>query len=114
MLGDSEAAADLAQDVCIALPAKLGSYRGESSYAEFDALEHALCADRASESSWLRQALGQLSEELRSTVVLVIEEGLRHAEAGEVLGVSEAIVSWRMHEVRKRLRALAANEEGVR
>lgn len=40
-----------------------------------------------------------------------IEEGLPHAEAGEVLGVSESTVSWRMHEVRKRLRALAAEDE---
>ena len=63
---------------------------------------------------WLRQALGRLPEELRTTVVLVLEEGLRHAEAGEVLGVSESTVSWRMHEVRKRLRALAASEEAVR
>ena len=47
-------------------------------------------------------------------MVLVLEEGLRHAEAGKVLGVSEATVSWRMHEVRKRLRALATEEEEAR
>jgi len=58
-----------------------------------------------------RQALGELSEELRTTVFLVLGEGLRHAEAGEVLGISEKTVSWRMHEVRRRLRALAAEEE---
>ena len=32
VLGDAEAAADLAQDVCIALPAKLASYRGRSRF----------------------------------------------------------------------------------
>lgn len=140
VLGDIDEAADLAQDVCVALPGKLASYRGESKfttwlyrvalnaardalrrratrqrgergYAELDALERARLAARACESSWLRAALGCLSEELRTTVVLVIEEGLRHAEAGEVLGVSESTVSWRMHEVRRRLRALAAEEE---
>ena len=47
--------------------------------------------------------LGGLEPDLRETVVLVVGEGLRHAEAGEVLGVSESTVSWRMHEVRKRL-----------
>ena len=143
VLGDAEAAADLAQDVCMALPAKLASYRGESKfttwlyrvvvnaardvlrrratrqrsergYAEVDALERAQRIVRGCESSWLQAALGQLSEELRATVTLVVEEGLRHAEAGEVLGVSEATVSWRMHEVRRRLRALAAQEEEVR
>ena len=141
VLGDAEEAADLAQDVCVSLPAKLVSYRGDSKfttwlyrvvvnaardalrrkaarrrsergYVELDSL--ARDADRECESSWLQWALGQLSQELRSTVALVLEEGLRHAEAGEVLGVSEATVSWRMHEVRKRLRALAADEEAVR
>ena len=140
VLGDPDEAADLAQDVCVALPTKLASYRGRSrfttwlysvvvnaardvlrrratrqrserGYAEFDALMRDQTAARECESTWLRQALGRLSEELRVTVVLVLEEGLRHAEAGEVLGVSEATVSWRMHEVRKRLRALAAGEE---
>ena len=142
VLGDPDEAADLAQDVCVALPAKLASFRGRSrfttwlysvvvnaardvlrrraarqrgerGFAELDALMRDQAAARACESSWLRQALGRLSEELRVTVVLVLEEGLRHAEAGEVLGVSEATVSWRMHEVRKRLRALAAGEEEV-
>lgn len=143
VLGDAEEAADLAQDVCIGLPAKLASYRaesrfttwlyrvvvnsaldalrrkaarhrGERSYAEFDELIRAQADSGASESSWLRQALCRLSEELRTTVFLVLDEGLRHAEAGDVLGVSEATVSWRMHEVRKRLRALAADEGVVR
>ena len=140
VLGDAEEAADLAQDVCIGLPVKLASYRaesrfttwlysvvvnaardalrrkaaryrGERSYAEFDALVRVRADAGACESSWLRQALGRLSEDLRTTVFLVLEEGLRHAEAGNVLGVSESTVSWRMHEVRKRLRALAAAEE---
>ncbi len=143
VLGDPDEAADLAQDICVALPARLASWRGRSrfttwlysvvvnaardalrrraarrrgerGYAELDALMRDHAAARACESSWLRQALGRLSEDLRVTVVLVLEEGLRHAEAGEVLGVSEATVSWRMHEVRKRLRALAAREEEAR
>ena len=45
------------------------------------------------------------------TVVLVLDEGLQHAEAGVVLGVSEATVSWRMHQVRRHLRAFAAEDE---
>ena len=143
VLGDAEEAADLAQDVCVSLPAKLVSFRGDSkfttwlyrvvvnaardtlrrkaarqrserSYAELDLLARAGDSDRERQSSWLQRALGQLSEELRSTVALVLEEELRHAEAGEVLGVSESTVSWRMHQVRKRLRALAADEEAVR
>ena len=139
VLGDADEAADLAQDVCVALPARLASWRGESrfttwlyrvvvnaardalrrkegSFAETEALmriEDASHRLRTCEASWLRRALGELPEDLRMTVFLVLEEELRHAEAGEVLGVSESTVSWRMHEVRKRLRALAAGgEEG--
>ncbi len=142
VLGGADAA-DLAQDVCVALPAKLASYRGRSrfttwlyrvvvnaardvlrrraarqrgerGYAELDGLMRDQAAAGECESTWLRQALGRLSEELRVTVHLVLEEGLRHAEAGEVLGVSEATVSWRMHEVRRRLRVVAAGEEELR
>ncbi len=140
VLGDAAEAEDLAQDVCIGLAAKLPSYRGESlfttwlyrvvvnaardagrrgearrrkerEFAEVDALVRAGNAARDSEVAWLRQMLSGLSDDLKMTAVLVLQEGLRHAEAGEVLGVSEATVSWRMHELRKRLRALAADDE---
>ena len=140
VLGDDEAAADLAQDVCVGLAARLPSYRGESrfatwlyrvvvnaardrlrrdgaqrrneaAFAEVDAMTRAGRAAIDAEALWLRQMLSGLSDDLRTTVVLVLQEGLRHAEAAEVLGVSESTVSWRMHEVRRRLRALAAEEE---
>ena len=142
ILGDSIRAEDLAQDICVALVAKLPSFRGESrfttwlcrvvinaahdtrrrdntrlrlerEYAETDALLRADDAVRAENSAWLRQALGSLSEDMRLTVLLVLDEGLPHGEAGEVLGVSEGTVSWRMHEARKRLRILAAEEREV-
>ena len=140
VLGDADEAADLAQDVCVGLPARLASWRGESrfttwlyrvvvnaardalrrkaarrrserAFAETEALLRADAAAGECKSSWLRNALERLSDELRATVFLVLEEGLRHAEAGAVLGVSESTVSWRMCEVRKRLRTLADDEE---
>ena len=140
VLGDEDDAADLAQDVCVGLVARLPSYRGESrfttwlyrvvvnaardrlrrdgarrrnerAFAEIDILALAALAEREDEAIWLRQVLGTLTDDLRTTVILVIEEGLRHAEATEVLGVSESTVSWRMHEARNRLRALAAGSE---
>ena len=140
VLGDEDDAADLAQDVCVGLVARLASYRGESrfttwlyrvvvnaardrlrrdgarrrnerAFAEIDILTRAARAEREDEAIWLRQVLGALTDDLRTTVILVIEEGLRHAEAAEVLGVSESTVSWRMHEARKRLRALVAGSE---
>ena len=140
VLGDADEAADLAQDVCVALPARLATWRaesrfstwlyrvvvnaardalrrkaarrrGERSFAETEALLRAGDAGHACEASWLRRVLGELPEDLRLTVFLVVEEELKHAEAGAVLGVSESTVSWRMHEVRKRLRALASGGE---
>ena len=49
-------------------------------------------------------------QELRDTVALVLGEEMTQAEAGLVLGVSEGTVAWRMSEVKKRLRAMAAED----
>lgn len=140
VLNDTAAAEDLAQEVCVGLVAKLASFRGaslfttwlyrlvvnaaldalrrdgarqrsERDFAEAAALERGDHTARAEQTAWLRQTLRRLPEELRATVVLVLEEGLQHAEAGVVLGVSAATVSWRMHQVRKHLRALVAEDE---
>lgn len=143
VLGDADDAADLAQDVCVGLAAKLPSWRGESrfttwlyrvvvnaardrlrrdgarrrnehAFAETESLARAARDGRENEAVWLRQVLGALNADLRATVTLVIEEGLRHGEAAEILGVSESTVSWRMHEARNRLRALMADSEVTR
>ena len=142
MLDDAAAAQDVTQDVCIGLATRLSSYRGDSRFAtwlyrvivnaaldamrrdaarrrserghaETAAAAHADSAVRSAQLAWLRQVMGCLPEALRVTSVLVLEEGLRHTEAGAVLGVSEATVSWRMHQVRQQLRALAADERSV-
>ena len=139
VLGNDEEAADLAQDVCVGLTGKLPSYRGESrfttwlyrvvvnaardrmrrdgamrrneqDFAEVDSMIKAGQAERENEAIRLWRVLGALGADLRATVILVIEEGLRHAEAAEVLGVSESTVSWRMYEVRNRLRTLLTGE----
>ena len=140
VLGDADEAADLAQEVCVVLPARLSSFRGESrfttwlyrvvvnaardalrrkaarqrgerGYAEAEALLRIEDGARGCEASWLRRTLERLPDDLRMTVLLVLDEDLRHAEAGAVLGVSESTVSWRMHEVRKRLRVFASEEK---
>jgi RNA polymerase sigma-70 factor (ECF subfamily) len=142
LLGDFGDAEDLAQEVCVGLARKLKSYRGESrfttwlyrvavnaardairrrassrrlnqAYADVTALVQAGHDVRQEEVRWLYEALGALADDLRETAILVLSEELSHAEAGAALGVKESTVSWRMHEVRKRLKALAQAGEGV-
>lgn len=139
LTGRRDEAQDLAQDICAALPAKLMAWRGEAKFTTWlyrvvvnaahdrrrRAQAHARAADgwgswelarqaeaeqSAAAQDWLAQAMQRLSPELRDTVALVLGEDLTQAQAGEVLGVSEGTVAWRMSEVKKRLRALAAEE----
>lgn len=136
MLGNGAEAEDLAQDVCLGLVTRLASYGGQSRFTTWlyrvvvnaarDAMRRnatrrrkeqefveqdglGRCQSGSGEDSiWLQQVLGRLSQELRATVILVLGEGLRHGEAGKILGVSEATVSWRLHQVRKQLRGQKA------
>lgn len=64
--------------------------------------------DNAEPAVFLRQVVGlveQMGEGFREVLTLVLGEGLTHAEAALVLEVKESTVSWRLHEIRKRLNA---------
>jgi RNA polymerase sigma-70 factor, ECF subfamily len=54
----------------------------------------------------LVEGIDELSDTLRTTLVLVCIDGLSHAEAGEVLGCPEGTVAWRVHEARRKLRSM--------
>ena len=54
--------------------------------------------------------MGALPDELRDTAALVLGDEMTHAEAAVVLGISEGTVSWRLSEIRKRLRAKREEE----
>lgn len=58
--------------------------------------------------------VASLGEGFRETLLLVFGEGLNHREAAEVLDVKESTVSWRIHEVRKRLKTWRAESGGER
>ena len=138
-LGDRAEAEDLAQDICVGLARKIRSFRGEArfatwlyrvvlnaardakrrratrgaahqGFAEVDALRRAGNAARADKAEWLRAALDGLKQDLREAAILVLDQELTHAEAGAVLGISENTVSWRLHEVRKALKARAGED----
>jgi RNA polymerase sigma-70 factor, ECF subfamily len=51
----------------------------------------------------LLDRLDQVGEGMKETALLVHGEGLSHAEAGQILGVSESTISWRIHAIRKHM-----------
>lgn len=139
VLGDRTEAEDVAQDVCVALPGRLGSFEGRSRFTTWltrlvmnaarDRLRRLAARTRAGEGwgevealrrdeaaaareamDWLQGAMATLDADQRETVALVLGEEMSHAEAAEVLGVKEGTISWRMSEIRKRLRRLAEEE----
>lgn len=139
LTGSRAEAEDLAQDICVALPRKLQAWRAEAKFttwlyrvivnAAHDrrrrqavrsraadgwgdwevARQDDIAAERAAQD-WLMQAMARLPADLRDTVALVLGQDLTQGEAAQVLGLSEGTVAWRMSEVKKRLRAFAAEE----
>ncbi|MCB6179141.1 RNA polymerase sigma factor [Rhodobacter sp. Har01] len=132
-------AEDLAQDICAALPVKLAQFRGEARFttwlyrivvnAAHDRRRRQTTRARAADGwgdweiarqdeiavqreaeGWLAEAMTRLSPELRDTLALVLGEEMTQSQAGAVLGVSEGTIAWRMSEVKKRLRAMAAED----
>ncbi|MCC7537682.1 MAG: sigma-70 family RNA polymerase sigma factor [Deltaproteobacteria bacterium] len=61
-------------------------------------------ADARALYSGLAKALDALSPSLRTTVVMVLIDGVPQKEAASVLGCSEGTIAWRVHEARRRLR----------
>lgn len=60
----------------------------------------------------LADAVDGLSESLRTTVIMVLVDGMPQKEVAEILGCSEGTIAWRIHEARRRLRlALAETED---
>ena len=76
----------------------------------FAAHDAADWADGVARQDWLKAALARLDDALRETALLVVGEELSHAEAAEILGIAEKTVSWRMHEVRKRLKSMVGRD----
>lgn len=139
LTGSREEAEDLTQDICLALPAKLKSFHGRARFTtwlyrvamnaahdrrrragsrtkaaqgwgDWEVNRRVVAAERAADLDWLRRSMTALPDDLRDTVALTVDGEMTHAEAAEVLGVSEGTVSWRLSEVRKRLRAIWREE----
>jgi RNA polymerase sigma-70 factor (ECF subfamily) len=52
----------------------------------------------------LSQGIDELSDTLRTTLVLVCIDGRSHEEAAAVLGAPEGTIAWRVHEARRKLK----------
>lgn len=60
------------------------------------------------------QAIDELSETLRTTLILAQIEGLPHGDIATILGCPEGTIAWRVHEARKKLKSyLAAHGYGA-
>jgi RNA polymerase sigma factor (sigma-70 family) len=134
LTGSRSDADDIAQDVCVTLVEKIGSFRGEAKFTTWlTGITFNACRDfrrrrrslggmidrltvvaglaqapdgrDAYDAVWLKSAIARLKPALRDTAVLVAGQQLTHAEAAEILGVAENTVAWRMHEVRRLLSA---------
>jgi len=131
--GHTADAQDIAQQACIKLANSLPQFRFQSAFTTWlyrlviscaqdwqrqqrqqrrdghDAVplvESGTEGTRTENQIYLEQVLSQLEqlgEGMKETALLVHAEGLSHAEAGEVLGVSESTISWRIHAIRKRM-----------
>lgn len=141
MLSSKHDAEDLAQDICVALPRKLKSFAGKSKlttwlyqvtmnaardfmrrrstiakihtqFMDVDALQKAGDIERQKGVEWAYNAINTLPQDLRETAMLVVAEGLNHADAAVILEIKEATVSWRMMKIRDHLKALAVKEAG--
>jgi len=123
-------AEDIAQQSCIKLAQNLAQFRFQAAFTswlyrlvincaqdwqrtqrrhahrQLPEDEPAFDSARAEDAIELAQLLMQLDElgqGMRETALLVHAEGLSHAEAGGVLGVSESTISWRIHTMRKHM-----------
>ena len=130
LTGSKADADDVAQDVCCALVEKIAGFRGEAKFStwlcgitvnacrDLKRRRRSLrgLADRltvlaglaappdgrdAYDAVWIESRMARLKPAYREALSLVVGQQLTHAEAGAILGVAEATISWRLHEARR-------------
>jgi len=140
LTGRRAEAEDLTQDICASLPAKLAGFRAQSRFStwlyriavnaahdrrrraatrakaaegwgDWEISRRADNEEKAEQMSWLTRTMTALPADIRDTLALLLDGEMTHAQAGEVLQVSEGTISWRMSEAKKRLRVLTQEEQ---
>ncbi|MEM7318357.1 MAG: RNA polymerase sigma factor [Pseudomonadota bacterium] len=141
LTGARAEAEDLTQDICASLPAKIAGFRGEAKFTtwlyrvvvnaahdrrrrqaslrkasegwgSWEINRRSADAETAEQVDWLLTAMARLPGDLRDTLALVLDD-VTHAQAGEILGVTEGTVSWRVSEAKKHLRQMRAEEDAI-
>src|SRR3569623_3387039 len=134
LTGTRADADDIAQSVCCTLVEKIGSFRGEAKFttwlcgivynavrdlhrrrrslagfteklAVLAGLSRGPDGRDLHDALWVKRAIARLAPPYRDAAVLVAGQQLTHAAAALILGIAEATVSWRLHEVRRLLGA---------
>ncbi len=136
--GNREDAEDVTQQACIKLARFIGQYRAESAFTSWlyrlvincakDQFKqrspsvailagdgpHPMVDPEGERLVLLEQVLRDIDamgDGFREAVTLVIGEGLSHKEAALILAVKESTISWRIHEVRRRLATFMKSED---
>lgn len=142
--GRREDAEDIAQEVCMKLPEKLASFRGDAKFTSwlyritinmakdygraktrvssretafgegFDAPSNEPGAEQKLIAAESYNYIHTLPEGIRDVVLLVFGEDMNHKQAAEVLGCAETTVSWRIFQARKLLKPLMQEQGNTR
>ncbi len=141
LTGTRAEAEDLTQDICAALPAKLKSYqrrakvttwlyrvavnaahdrrrrratyvKATTGWGDWEVNRTASAEEDASKQDWLATAMMTLNDDLRDTLALILDD-VTHAQAANILDVSEGTISWRISEAKKRLKEFKAKEDAA-
>ena len=133
IVGNDEDAADAAQEAILTAYQKLPSLRCQDSFRPWlmriltrecydilrqrkrqvpiDTLPETPVFDSGQDNLSLWQAIGTLSQPLRSVVILYYYEGFGAKEIGSILGITEGSVKTRLFRARKHLKLLLEESE---
>ncbi len=127
-------AEDITQESCMRLARGIRSYKGEAAFTSWlyrlvvnaaidwqrrqpktvseDGMERpeGVSAETKLYAREVLARIDRLPEKEKTALVLVMAEGLTHAEAAVIMDVKESTVSWYIHEARKTLGAWEGKE----
>ncbi|MEM6482304.1 MAG: RNA polymerase sigma factor [Pseudomonadota bacterium] len=139
LTGSREDAEDVTQEICASLPQKLAGFRAQARFrtwlwrivvnavhdlrrrrathqkkaegwGAWETARQAGNTETEATLAWLVEAMHALPADLRDTLALILDE-MSHAQAAEVLGISEGTVSWRISKAKASLREMRERED---